>query len=64
MLNGKIIGEQTVSPQTKLTATFNINYEPGELKAIGLKNGKAVDSVILKTAGKPVGIRLVADRKI
>jgi len=28
-----------------------------------LKNGKAVDSVILKTAGKPAGIRLVADRK-
>jgi beta-galactosidase len=63
VLNGKIIGEQNASAQTKLTATFNINYEPGELKAIGLKNDKAVDSVILKTAGKPVGIRLVADRK-
>ena len=62
VLNGKTIGEQTASAQTKLTATFNINYEPGELKAIGFKNGKAVDSVILKTAGKPVGIRLVADR--
>ena len=63
VLNGKKIGEQNVSPQTKLTATFNINYQPGELKAIGLKNGKAVDSVILQTAGKPVGIRLVSDRK-
>ncbi len=63
VLNGKTIGEQSASAQTKLTATFNINYEPGELKAIGLKNGKAVDSVILRTAGKAVGIRLVADRK-
>jgi beta-galactosidase len=62
VLNGKTIGVQAASEQTKLTATFNINYEPGELKAIGLKNGKAVDSVILRTAGKPVGIRLVADR--
>jgi beta-galactosidase len=33
------------------------------LKAIGLENGKAVDSVVLKTAGKPAGICLVADRK-
>lgn len=64
MQNGKIVGEQTASGQTKLTATFNISYQPGELKAIGLKNGKAVDSVVLKTAGKPAGIRLVADRKI
>jgi beta-galactosidase len=61
--NGKIIGEQSASAQTKLTATFNINYELGELKAIGIKNGKAVDSVVLKTAGRPAGIRLVADRK-
>jgi len=54
---------QKASDQTKLTASFNINYEPGELKAVGLKNGKAVDSVVLKTAGKAAGIRLVADRK-
>ncbi len=33
-----------------------------KLKAIGLQNGKAVDSVILETAGKPAGIQLVADR--
>jgi beta-galactosidase len=63
MLNSKIVGEEKASPQTKLTATFNIHYEPGELKAIGFKNGKAVDSVVLRTAGKPAGIRLVADRK-
>ncbi len=63
VLNGKIIGVQPASAETKLTATFNINYEPGVLKAIGVKNGKAVDSVVLKTAGKPAGIRLVADRK-
>ena len=62
VLNGKIIGEQNVSPQTKLTATFTINYQPGVLKAIGLQNGKAVDSVVLQTAGKPASIRLVADR--
>jgi beta-galactosidase len=62
MLNGKIIGDQNVSPQTKLTATFTINYRPGVLKAIGLQNGKPVDSVMLQTAGKPARIRLIANR--
>jgi beta-galactosidase len=62
VLNGKTIAEQNVSPQTKLTATFTINYQPGVLKAIGLQNGKAVDSVVLQTAGKPSRIRLTADR--
>ena len=64
LLNGKTVGEQKASEATKLTATFNINYEPGELKAIALKNGVAVDSVILQTAGKPARIRLVADRSV
>jgi len=33
------------------------------LKAIAVDNGRDVDSVILKTAGRPVQIRLIADRK-
>lgn len=61
-LNGKKIGEQNVSAQTKLTATFSIVYEPGVLKAIALQNGVAVDSVILQTASKPTQIKLTADR--
>jgi len=61
--NGKIIGEQNVSPQTKLTATFTINYQPGTLKAIGLRNNKAVDSVVLQTPGKAAKIMLTADRR-
>ena len=39
-----------------------VNYQPGVLKAIALKNGKAVDSVELTTAGKPARIRLTADQ--
>ena len=61
-LNGKTIGQQNVSAETKLTATFSITYEPGVLKAIALKNGVPVDSVTLKTAGRPTQIRLAADR--
>ncbi|MEO5944498.1 MAG: DUF4982 domain-containing protein, partial [Ferruginibacter sp.] len=45
-----------------LTAAFEINYQPGTLKAIALNNGKEVDSIELQTAGKPVQLRLTADR--
>jgi beta-galactosidase len=62
LLNGKIIGQQNVSEATKLTATFNITYQPGVLKAVALQNGLPVDSVTLQTAGKPSKIRLTADR--
>jgi beta-galactosidase len=61
-LNGKVIGVQNVSEQMKLTATFNIIYQPGELKAIALQNGMPVDSVVLQTSGRPAQIRLTADR--
>ena len=61
-LNGKIIDQKTVSPGN-LTATFEITYQPGVLKAVALNNsGGGLDSVILQTAGKPAAIRLTADR--
>jgi beta-galactosidase len=61
-LNGKVIGEKPVSAATKLTAKFNVPYQPGELRAIGLINGKEVAKTTLKTAGEPKEIRLTADR--
>jgi beta-galactosidase len=61
-LNGKLIGEKNVSKEN-LTTTFEINYQPGELKAVAIENNKAVDSTVLRTSGKPKRIRLVADRK-
>jgi beta-galactosidase len=62
LLNGKTVDERSVSPDN-LTATFEINYQPGELKAIALENNKGIDSVVLRAAGVPKQIRLVADRK-
>ncbi len=61
-LNGKVIGTKSVSAETKLTATFDVPYEAGELKAIALNDGKEVETKILKTTGKPTKIRLTADR--
>ena len=61
-LNGKVIGEKPVSAATKLTAKFEVPYQPGELRAIGLTGGKQVASTVLRTAGEPKEIRLTADR--
>ena len=61
-MNGKVIGEKPVSAATKLTAKFDVPYQPGELRAIGLTGGKQVASTVLRTAGEPKAIRLTADR--
>ena len=61
-LNGRVIGVKATSETTRLTATFEVPYEPGELKVIGLKNGQEVESKVLKTTGETAGIRLTADR--
>ena len=62
-LNGKVIGEKPVSAATKLTAKFDVPYAPGELRAIGLVNGKAVANTVLKTSGAPRKLKLIADRE-
>jgi beta-galactosidase len=63
-LNGKLIGEKKVSDSTILTAKFEVPYAPGELKAIAVEDGKEVGTVVLKTVGKPTGLRLKADRSL
>ncbi len=60
-LNGKKVDQKNVSPDN-LTATFEISYQPGTLKAIAVNNGKDVDSIVLRTPGKAAKIRLTADR--
>ncbi len=61
-LNGKIIGEQAVSPATKFTARFEVPYVPGELRAVGFVNGRNTNSVSLITAGAAVRLQLTPDR--
>lgn len=60
-LNGKVIGEQTLQPKS-ITALFEVPYQPGTLVARSYSDGKETGSDTLRTVGKPVGIRLTADR--
>lgn len=59
-LNGKEIDTKQVTKG--ITVEFEVPYEPGELKAVGLDNGKELAYRVLKTSGKPRNIRLAADR--
>lgn len=57
-LNGKVIGTKKVSEETKLTAQFDVPYQPGELVAVGLKEGKEIIRQTLKTTGKPAQLKI------
>lgn len=61
-LNANVVGTQNTGPDTKLTAHFQVPYVPGELRAVGLINGKVIATKILRTVGPAKKIRLVADR--
>jgi Glycoside hydrolase family 2 C-terminal domain 5/Domain of unknown function (DUF4982) len=40
----------------------DVNYEPGELKAVAYKKGKVIGNAVVSTAGDPAAIRLTPDR--
>lgn len=60
-LNGQVIGEQTLSPNS-ITAVFEVPYQPGILLARSYRDGQQTGVDTLRTVGKPVAIRLTADR--
>jgi beta-galactosidase len=60
-LNGKVLDEKEIIPDSGITATFNVLYEPGELRAVALDSGRAVATKSLVTTGKPSALRLSSD---
>ncbi|HSU51785.1 MAG TPA: glycoside hydrolase family 2 TIM barrel-domain containing protein, partial [Segetibacter sp.] len=61
-LNGKSLGRKRSDRSTKFTATFQVPYQPGELKAIGYDDKKQVAAAELNTAAKPARLIISADR--
>lgn len=62
-LDGRVIGEKPTTRAEEFKAVFTVPYAPGILKAVGLRAGKAVESVVLRTAGEAAKLRLTVDRK-
>lgn len=62
-LNDKLVGEQPTGVEQQFKAVFNMPYQPGTLKAVGVEDDREVEEKVLVTAGRPAKIRLTADRK-
>ncbi len=62
LLNGKPLGRKRTDRASRFTATWDVPYQPGELKAIGYRGGKQVSSTVLKTARDVSEIAVAADR--
>ncbi len=57
-LNGKLVGSKDVSAETAWKAEFELDYAPGELKAVGIAADGSKEASVLRTAGEPKEVRL------
>ncbi|MFZ0454244.1 MAG: glycoside hydrolase family 2 TIM barrel-domain containing protein [Ignavibacteriaceae bacterium] len=63
-LNNKLVGEVPTTEAQEYKTIFKIPYISGILKAVGVKDNKEIESTILKTAGNPAKIKLIADHSV
>jgi len=61
-LNDRLVGEQRCTEAGEYKVTFSLPYSAGTLKAVGIGPDGAEDSVLLRSAGKPAGVKLVPDQ--
>lgn len=61
-LNGRPVGEAPTGWEERRRASFQVPYEPGELKVVGTIGGRTVEH-LLRTAGPPRRLQLVPDRR-
>jgi beta-galactosidase len=61
-LNDRVIGEKPTGREQQFKAVFSVPYAPGTLKAVGMRGDRSVAESVLTTTGKPVRLRLTADR--
>jgi beta-galactosidase len=61
-LNGQSLGKKAAGKENRFTAIFEITYEPGELCAVSLANGKETSRHSITTARKAASVKLTADK--
>lgn len=62
LLNAREVGRQRLKTADKLTASFEVAYQPGELLAVSYQAGGEVARKRLETVGPPKRVRLRAER--
>jgi len=79
-LNGKVIGQKSTAPEpekkkpffiygsmsgiSSMNTSFDVPYEPGELKAIGMIEGRDMETRVLKTTGPPSALLLQPEQPV
>jgi beta-galactosidase len=61
-LNGKSFGRKAVGLESEYKAIFQVPYAPGELVAIGYRDGREAGRWTLRTAGAPARANIAVDR--
>ena len=61
-LNGKSLGKKETSMATRYAATWQVPYQAGILRAVGLNKNTLVAETKLESAGKPVALKMTCDR--
>jgi beta-galactosidase len=62
-LNGQSLGRKKKAPFEYRLRWDSVSYAPGELKVVAYKNGKPWATDVVRTAGAPARLKLVADRE-
>ncbi len=60
-LNGKSLGSKAVDRLAM--PEWQVSYAPGRLEAVGYRGGREVSRTAVETAGLPVALKLIADRR-
>ena len=60
-LNGKSLGAKSSANSTNGMFRWSVRFQPGELKAVGSRDGKTVQSRLV-TAGEPARVELLPDK--
>ena len=63
VLNGRSLGRKAVGLATQYQAHFTVPYEPGELVAIGYRDGRPAGRWTLRTAGKAARVDVSSNRR-
>jgi len=61
-LNNKSLGVKRINRSESLRAEWLVPFAPGELKAVGRNQGQVVSTDIVRTAGVPKRLEVLADR--
>lgn len=61
-LNGKSLGKKEAGKANRYQVQFDVEYQPGILKAVSLRGGREISSTEIATAGKAAGIRILPEK--